>query len=218
MWSTHRLGRHRCRTSMWAVWFAGDGCDPADREFPTTGLGRAVFDSGLPLVQAKKLYQLLHDAATGLSCDTHPLHLIWILLQSMENPVQVGNWSAYIKLVQRDGFLPDNIRAFAGVISHVCTVFCAGRCNLLCMPLLRPCSVCDLHRLCLADLVHILPQEQRQRERLLRPDRTPTKAVRVQHGTFLIAICLSQILKEEAEPQQAVKRWYVCCVGLAGVC
>lgn len=77
-----------------------------------------MFDSGLPLAQAKKLYQLLHNATTGLACDTHPLHLIWILLQSMENPAQVRNWSAYIDLVQRDSFLPDNIRAFAGVAFH----------------------------------------------------------------------------------------------------
>eukprot|EP00892_Ulva_mutabilis_P007224 jgi/Ulvmu1/4874/UM020_0160.1 len=99
---------------------AGDTCNKADLKFPTTALGRAVFESGLPLSHAKSLHAKLQETCIlGLCVDVHPLHLLWLLLQAADAPYQIADWSAYIKLVQMDEFFPDSIRTFADRVSLI---------------------------------------------------------------------------------------------------
>ena len=71
------------------------------RPFPSTDLGRAVFASGLPVRKAKCLFTALKGARGSFDSTTHPLQLLWAVLQGIDNDLQISNWSMWKMLCNR---------------------------------------------------------------------------------------------------------------------
>ena len=189
---------------MCTAGFTGDTCNKADITFPTTILGRAVFYSGLPLDQAKALFAKLEKTCqSGLCVDSHPLHLLWVLLLAMDSRVQVEDWSAYAKLIQVDDFFPHHISNFAGLLLCVIAFLSPALGSSMCWYIHSTARKGWLS----ADHVEVVPRKGPLRDQLLRPNKAPNKDTRVQHGALLVAVCLLRILTEDADPHEVALRW-----------
>jgi hypothetical protein len=99
----------------------------ATRAYPSTGLGRAIFESGLPHGVAKQLYSSLKELRVSLDCTTSPLQLLWTLLQGLQNRLEIDNWQMWINMVE--SVLPDAYVAVASAKAS-CTWIAARACQL----------------------------------------------------------------------------------------
>ena len=94
----------------------------AERTFPTTTLGRAIYESGLPHRVAKSLHQHLQSANAASCCATFPLHLLTIVLICAGSPVEIVNWPVWSRLLVQH--MPQDVTDVLGAHTELPPLCC----------------------------------------------------------------------------------------------